>query len=315
MISKLRSKIIMTKSLILLILFIMITSVLITNPAISDIPRPKPPTPTPEEYPSSGSITIITENPTPVPSINPNPTPNIIPASDSNSCKTGPSEAYQCVDNQVQQLYDQNCPTEHWVAKEDCNNCSDPPCQCAGGICVHMSEPNSAVNPKTTPIQIHVTNSDNRIVRIYIDGDLAGRTDADGNFVSEPLATGSHKIFFAYLPGTDVLVVRYSTLNQALIKELGDRFDPTYGLIPNQVRYLGGTEDIYVTENPPIFSVTLQQETYNIPKKDYGTEEWVNLITSPLPFLKELPGETFSPSDLFSPQKFNWVIDDKPVAM
>jgi hypothetical protein len=76
------------------------------------------------------------------------PYPNIITAPDSNRCKTGPTEVYRCVDNKVHRLYDQNCPTEHWITIKDCNQCDNSPCQCIGGVCVHSSDINLPIVQK-----------------------------------------------------------------------------------------------------------------------------------------------------------------------
>ena len=136
------------KVIVLSLLFILCINIFFTETAFSDLINPKktnPPTPI---YPPTEPITPP-ENPTPNPIYPPpNPTPNPTPAPEPNSCQPGSSETYQCVDNKVQQLYDRNCPTEHWVTIKDCNQCGDPPCQCVGGVCVHMPGPNSSVNPK-----------------------------------------------------------------------------------------------------------------------------------------------------------------------
>ena len=134
------------KALVLSLLFILCITIFITQTAFSDIINPNKTNPTTPITPPTVPI-FPPENPTPNPVYPPqNPTPT--PAPEPNSCQSGSSETYQCADNKVQQLYDRNCPTEHWVTIKDCSQCGDPPCQCVGGVCVHMDGPNSTGNPK-----------------------------------------------------------------------------------------------------------------------------------------------------------------------
>jgi len=148
MISRANHSVSNKRVIVLSLLFILCINIFITETAFSDLINPKktnPPTPI---YPPTEPITPP-ENPTPNPIYPPpNPTPNPTPAPEPNSCQPGSSETYQCVDNKVQQLYDRNCPTEHWATIKDCSQCGDPPCQCVGGVCVHMPGPNPPVNPK-----------------------------------------------------------------------------------------------------------------------------------------------------------------------
>ena len=148
MISRVNHSVTNKKVIVLSLLFILCINIFITETAFSDIINPNktnPPTPVyppiernnPPEYP--------TPNPTYPPQ---NPTPNPTPATEPSSCQLGAGETYQCADNKVQQLYDRNCPTEHWVTIKDCNQCGDSPCQCVGGVCVHIDGTNPPVIPK-----------------------------------------------------------------------------------------------------------------------------------------------------------------------